>query len=238
MVAHDQVAVGPLARWVGWRHAIPSKATGPAGPDRDRPGSRHPRSRGLRGGRGVAEPAAGHHHAPAELGRRPFQAVVRHRRRTGRDAAQGIRARRHARRREPGDDQPVHQPVRQARLEAAAAQPHVWCPWRGRVGASRRRIRCRPGTRPARPHSRSGSGSRTRRSDWASPCSPGWSACPASPSARTIRATSSRASASARASPCSEARIVPPITPTKIPTADPSTGHYACRDPTARAWCW
>ena len=213
------------------------KPEGLRGPDRDRPGSRHPRSRGLRGGRGVAEPAARHHDAAAELGRRPLQAVVRHRGRAGRDAAQGIRPRRHARGREPGRDQPGHQSVRQASLEAAAAQPHAGAAGAGRAGASRRRTRCRPGIRPAPPRSRWGSGWRTRRSGSAWRCWPAWSACPGSPSARTIPATSSPASESARASPCSAGGSCRRSRPRRSPPPI-RCGSLPCRDPTARASCW
>ena len=85
MVAHRS---GRLSRrlYVGVMR-FRRKPQGLQGLTPDRPGSRHPRSRGLRSGCGVAQPAAGRHHAPAELGRRPFQTVVRHRRGAGGDAS-------------------------------------------------------------------------------------------------------------------------------------------------------
>ena len=222
---------------LGWRHAISAETTRSAGPDSDRPGSGHPRSRGLRGYCGVAEPAAGHRDAQAEPGRRSFQAVVRHRCGTGGDTSSGNRTRRPARCRQPGADQPVHQPGRQADLETAAAQSRV-----GAFGAAeptrpdvelatvrtfrqRRRVRGRGGA--GEPSRRTGARPACRAGRVV-PCRRGR----ALSGRRVRRLRHRRGRRRARSARRAADR------PHQDPRRRSSKGGHSANDPTARAWCW
>ncbi len=158
--------------------------------------------------------------APADLGRRPFQAVVCHRRRAR--GNQRPRAQRGATRGVLS--------LAVTSLFTNQVAKRIWrrprpnslsVPLRGAPGDRRRPTRCRRAIRPVRRPSRSASGWKARHWVWPWRCWRAWLGCPGSRPVRTTPVTCSPVSVSAPRIAVLGARVVPPVSIAKIPAADP-----------------
>lgn len=91
----------------------------------DHAGTGNPGPRSVRGYRRVPDSTARRRNATADARGRSLEAVVRDRPGAGGIGKSTGQSRRHPRCRVPGGDEPGDQPVRQAAVEAPAAQPHI-----------------------------------------------------------------------------------------------------------------